>query len=422
MPARPCATRPARSARSLRSLARPCATRPPRSARSLRSLARPCATRSPRSARSLRSLARPCATRLNRPRPAPHSLCSGGVAGPRVSPVATRRPRPAASLCPVGARSCAPPRCGSPLGGRCPCGACGVRLRLSPFPAGTLGRAWAGACGPLPRPPPCWGLLAPFPPRFLPLVCASVLPAIPPPTPPNPLAHPEGAKPTRKGNPSGRARSPKGGPSVRTPSRIAPTLKGIAVCGRSSVNLQAATTFFVGYRIPIRIGVTRCLLPLSPLASANKFVAALRRYGVARGPGSPRKVATARSRVRGPASPPECFSFVCCLSIPLQNRFWVSSSLFGCRGYSRPSSALPLSGSWARLSGPPLTPFGESGFRGRACRPCGGTCPPRRRQSRPLFFFLGSRFESRPVRKAVSPRCSGPRFARLSACSNARQS
>ena len=183
---------PARSARSLRSLARPCATRSPRSARSLRSLARPCATRSPRSARSLRSLARPCATRLNRPRPAPHSLCSGGVAGARGSPVASRRPRPAASLCPVGACSRAPPRCGSPLGGRCPYGACGVRLRLSPFPVGTLGRAGAGACSPLPRPPPCRGLLAPSPPRFLPLVCASVLPAMPPPTPPLPPRTPRG--------------------------------------------------------------------------------------------------------------------------------------------------------------------------------------------------------------------------------------
>ena len=165
---------------------------PARSARSLRSLARPCATRAPRSARSLRSLARPCATLGVRPLPAPHSLRSGGVQGARGSPVASRRPRPAASLCPVGACSCAPPRCGSPLGGRCPYGACGVRLGLSPFPVGTLGRAGAGACSPLPRPPPCWGLLAPFPPRFLPLVCASVLPAMPPPTPPYPLAHPEG--------------------------------------------------------------------------------------------------------------------------------------------------------------------------------------------------------------------------------------
>ena len=142
------------------------------------------ATLSPRSARSLRSLARPCATRLNRPRPAPHSLCSGGCAGAWGSPVASRRPRPTASLCPVGACSRAPPRCGSPLGGRCPYGACGVRLGLSPFPVGTLGRAGAGACSPLPRPHPCRGLLAPFPPRFLPLMCASVLPAMPPPTPP----------------------------------------------------------------------------------------------------------------------------------------------------------------------------------------------------------------------------------------------
>ena len=407
----------ARSARSLALVLRA----PARSARSLRSLARPCATRAPRSARSLRSLARPCATRGVRPLPATRSLRSGGVQGARGSPVASRRPRPAASLCPVGACSCAPPRCGSPLGGRCPYGACGVRLRLSPIPVGTLGRAGTGACSPLPRPPPCRGLLAPSPPRFLPLVCASILPAMPPPTPPYPLAHPEGVKPSRKGNPSGRARSPKGVPIGRTPSRIAPTLKGIAVCGRFPVNLQAATTFFIGYRLPIRIGVTRCLLPLSPLASANKFVAALRRYGVARGPGSPRKGATARSCARGPASPLECFSFVCCLSIPLQKRFLVHRGSFGMACYSGSSPPLPLSGSCIGLTDAPLTPFGESGCRGRVCRPCRGTRPPRRRQARPLLFFLGSRFESRPTRKAVSPRCSCPRFARLSVCSNARQ-
>ena len=379
------------------------------------------ATLSPRSARSLRSLARPCATRGVRPLLAPHSLCSGGAQGPRGSPVASRRPRPAASLCPFGACFGAPPRCGSPLGGRCPYGACGVRLRLSPFPVGTLGRAGAGACSPLPRPPPCRGLLAPSPPRFLPLVCVSVQPSSPPPTPPNPLAHPEGGKPPRKDNPSGRARSPKGVPIGRTPSRIAPTLKGIAVCGRFPVNLQAATTFFVGYRLPLRIGMTRFLMALSPLASANKFVAALRRYGVARGPGSPRIGATARSCVRGPATPPECFSFVCCLSIPLQNRCRVSSSLFGCRGRSGSSPPLPLSGSCKRSHRCAKTPFGESGCRGRACRPYGGTSPPRRRQSRPLCFFFGSRIELRPARKAVSPRCSCPRFARLAACSNARQ-
>ena len=379
---------PARSARSLRSLARPCATRPARSARSLRSLARPCATRAPRSARSLRSLARPCATRLNRPQPAPHSLCSGGWLGPRGSPVASRRPRPAASLCPCGACSCAPPRCGSPLGGRCPCGACGSRLRLPPFPAGTLGRAGAGACSPLPRPPPCWGLLAPFPPRFLPLVFVSVQPASPPPTPPYPLAHPEGEKPTRKGNPLGRARSPKGATIGRTPKRIAPTLKGIAVCGRSSVNLQAATTFFVGYRIPIRIGVTRCLWPLSPLASANKFVAALRRYGVAGGPGSPRIGATARRRERGPASPLDSFSFVCCLSIPLQNRFGVSSSLFGCRGRSGSSPPLPFSGSCKRSHRCAIDPLRGERLSGARLQPLQGCKPPALAAvAPPLLFF-----------------------------------
>ena len=244
---------------------------------------------------------------------------------------------------------------------------------------------------------------------------------MPPPPPPNPLAHPEGVKPTRKGNPLGRARSPKGAPIERTPKRIAPTLKGIAVRGRSSVNLQAATTFFVGYRLPIRIGMTRCLLPLSPLASANKFVAALRRYGVAGGPASPRIGTTARRRERGPGSPLDSFSFVCCLSITLQNRFEVSSSLFGCRGRSGSSPPLPFSGSCIGLTDAPLPPYGESGCRGRVCRPCRGTRPPRRRQSRPLCFFFGSRFELRPARKAVSPRCSCPRFARLSVCSNARQ-
>ena len=167
--------------------------------------------------------------------------------------------------------------------------------------------------------------------------------------------------------------------------------------------------------------MTRCLLALSPLASANKFVAALRRYGVARGPGSPRKGATARSCARGPASPLECFSFVCCLSIPLQKRFEVSSSLFGCRGCSRPTSALPLSGSCKRSCRCAITPYGESGFRGRACSPCRGTSPLRRLQPRPLSFFFCSRFELRPARKAVSPRCGCPRFARLSGCSNARQ-
>lgn len=380
--------RPARSARSLRSLAHPCATRPARSARSLRSLARPCATRSPRSARSLRSLARPCATRGVRPLPAPLSLCSGGAQGPRGSPVASRRPRPAASLCPVGACFGAPPRCGSPLGGRCPCGACGSRLGLPPFPAGTLGRAGAGACSPLPRPPPCRGLLAPFPPRFLPLVCASVLPAIPPPTPPNPLAHPEGAKPTRKGNPSGRARSPKGAPIGRTPKRIAPTLKGIAVGGRLAASLQPSPTLFVGYRLPIRIGITRCLLPLSPLASANKFVAALRRYGVAGGPASPRIGATARRRERGPGSPLERFSFVCCLSIPLQNRFGVSSSLFGCRGRSRSSPALPFSGSCKRSHRCAIDPLRGERLSGARLQPLQGDKPPAQAAvAPPLLFF-----------------------------------
>ena len=278
-----------------------------------------------------------------------------------------------------------------------------------------------GAAPPSRGSPPCWGLLAPLPPRFLPLVCVSVLPAIPPPTPPYPLAHPEGEKPTRKGYPLGRARSPKGAPIGRTPKRIAPTLKGIAVGGRLAASLQPSPTLFVGYRLPIRIGMTRCLLPLSPLASANKFVAALRRYGVAGGPASPRIGATARRRERGPGSPLDSFSFVCCLSIPLQKRFLVHRGSFGMACYSGSSPPLPLSGSCIGLTDAPLPPIGESGCRGRVCRPYGGTSPPRRRPARPLLFFLGSRFESRPSRKAVSPRCSSPRFARLSVCSNARQ-
>ena len=243
---------------------------------------------------------------------------------------------------------------------------------------------------------------------------------MPPPTPPAPSRAPRGLNPRARAIRRGAPVPLRGGPVGRTPSRIAPTLKGIVVGGRFPAGLQAATTSFVGYRLPVRIGVTRCLLPLSPLASANKFVAALRRYGVARGPGSPRIGATARSCVRGPASPPECFSFVCCLSIPLQKRFWVSSSFFGCRSYSGSSPPLPLSGSCKRSCRCAITPYGESGFRGRACSPCRGTSPLRRLQPRPLIFFLGSRFELRPARKAVSPRCSGPRFARLAARSNAR--
>lgn len=160
------------------------------------------------------------------------------------------------------------------------------------------------------------------------------------------------------------------------------------MCGRSSVNLQAATTFFVGYRIPIRIGVTRCLLPLSPLASANKFVAALRRYGVARGPGSPRIGATARSCARGPASPLECFSFVCCLSIPLQKRFWVSSSLFGCRGRSRSSPALPFSGSCKRSHRCAIDPLRGERLSGARLPPLQGDKPPAQAAGAPprLFF------------------------------------
>ena len=180
-----------RSLRSLAPLARPplCYALPLAPlARSARSLAlvlrapRGGATLSTRSARSLRSLARPCATRGVRPLSAPHSLCSGGGSGPRGSPRALRGPRPAASLCPYGACSRAPPRCGSPLGGRCPCGACGVRLGLSPFPAGSLGRAGAGACSPLPRPPPLLGATRPLSPSLSSLG-VRIRPAHQPPTP-----------------------------------------------------------------------------------------------------------------------------------------------------------------------------------------------------------------------------------------------
>ena len=210
---------------------------------------------------------------------------------------------------------------------------------------------------------------------------------MPPPTPPYPLAHPEGAKPTRKGNPSGRARSPKGAPIGRTPKRIAPTLKGIAVGGRLAASLQPSPTLFVGYRLPIRIGMTRCLLPLSPLSSANKFVAALRRYGVARGPGSPRIGATARSCARGPASPLECFSFVCCLSIPLQKRFEVSSSLSGCRGGSGSSPPLPLSGSCKRSHRCAITPLRGERLSGARLPPLRGYKPPAQAAGAPPLLF-----------------------------------
>ena len=186
-----------------------------------------------------------------------------------------------------------------------------------------------GAAPPSRGSPPCWGLLAPFPPRFLPLVCASVLPAMPPPPPPNPLAHPEG-----------------------------------------------------------EIGVTRYLLALSPLASANKFVAALRRYGVARGPASPRKGATARSCARGPGSPLECFSFVCCLSIPLQKRFEVSSSLFGYRGGSGSSPPLPLSGSCKRSHRCAVDPLRGERLSGARLPPLQGyKTPAQAAGAPPLLFF-----------------------------------
>lgn len=187
-----------------------------------------------------------------------------------------------------------------------------------------------GLAAPSPVLPPCWGLLAPFPPRFLPLVCASVQPSSPPPPPPNPLAHPEG-----------------------------------------------------------EIGVTRYLLALSPLASANMFVAALRRYGVAGGPASPRKGATARSCEWGPGSPLECFSFVCCLSIPLQKRFEVSSSLFGCRGGSGSSPPLPLSGSCKRSCRCAITPYRGERLSGARLPPLRGYKPPAQAAGAPpLIFFL----------------------------------
>ena len=134
--------------------------------------------------------------------------------------------------------------------------------------------------------------------------------------------------------------------------------------------------------------MTRCLLPLSPLASANKFVAALRRYGVAGGPASPRIGATARRRERGPGSPLECFSFVCCLSIPLQIRFEVSSSLFGCRGGSGSSTPLPLSGSCKRSCRCAMTPYRGERLSGARLPPLRGDKPPvQAAVAPPLIFF-----------------------------------
>ena len=127
------------------------------------------------------------------------SLWSGGWPGARGSPVASRRPCPAASLCPFGACFGAPPRLGRPFGARCPSRP-SSRLERLRCPLGTLGRCGRGGCCPLSRPPPCWGCVAPpFPPllRFVGRGATAQKkpvsqPTTPPPTPPAPSLAPRG--------------------------------------------------------------------------------------------------------------------------------------------------------------------------------------------------------------------------------------
>ena len=282
------------------------------------------------------------------PSPLPTRFARGAGWGRGAPPSLRAAPAPPRRFAPLGLAPAPRPIAARPLAAAVPAGRAGFASGSPRSPRAPSAVRGQGLAAPSPVLPPAGGYSPPIPLAFCRWCALPVQPSSPPPTPPNPLARPEGEKPTRKGNPSGRARSPKGAPIGRTPKRIAPTLKGIAVGGRLAASLQPSPTLFVGYRIPIRIGMTRCLLPLSPLASANKFVAALRRYGVAGGPASPRIGATARRRERGPGSPLDSFSFVCCLSIPLQNRCGVSSSLFGCRGCSGSSPPLPFSGSCKR--------------------------------------------------------------------------
>ena len=127
------------------------------------------------------------------------SLWSGGWPGARVSPAPLARPRPAASLCPYGACFGAPPRLGRPFGARCPSRPSSRLARLR-CPLGTLGRCGGVGCRPLPRPPSCWGRVAPpFPPllRFVGRGATAQKkpvsqPATPPPTPPAPSHAPRG--------------------------------------------------------------------------------------------------------------------------------------------------------------------------------------------------------------------------------------
>ena len=134
----------------------------------------------------------------SRPHRSP-SLRSGGCASARGSPVASRRPCPAASLCPFGACFGAPPRLGRPFGARCPSRP-SSRLGRLRCPLGTLGRCGGVGCRPLPRPPSCWGRVAPPLPPLLRFVGREATaqkkpvsqPATPPPTPPAPSLTPRG--------------------------------------------------------------------------------------------------------------------------------------------------------------------------------------------------------------------------------------
>ena len=173
--------------------------RPARSARSLRSLAHPCATRSARSARSLRSLARPCATLFV-------WRCYARSSPPLRSPLALLGGRFGGAGLP---RRFAPPpprRVALPLWGLLPRPA---PLRLAPWrPLSLRGVRGSPRALPVPRghPRPCGGRGLQPPPPSSPLQGATrplspslsaigvrIRPALQPPArSPNPLAHPEG--------------------------------------------------------------------------------------------------------------------------------------------------------------------------------------------------------------------------------------
>ena len=133
-------------------------------------------------------------------RAAPPLPTVGGAVRPPGAPPAAlcpgRGPRPAAARWSFLPRARAPPRCGLPLGGRCPCGACGSRLGRAPFPAGTLGPRGQGLAAPSPVLPPTGGLRPPFPLAFSaglalgwkggllpPLQSSSPVGGVPPPNP-----------------------------------------------------------------------------------------------------------------------------------------------------------------------------------------------------------------------------------------------